>query len=171
MTNEVQGHYFIKFNNQLGLEKTEEDKENEVKWVKTFNTKEDLQQVLNLCKSPEPPMKPFVKLLLKFNRINNLVLKVRRTENLKVFCKDLFLPLVVFSAGFKIRNISDVAFKIFMIIISLSFDVIGFPIRLVTLIPSIFAERLETQLKEKAKKNHPLHQYLIKQKEINPKLM
>ncbi len=172
MTNGVQGHYFIKFEDQSGFEKTEEeDRTNQVIWEKTFENNNGLIPVLNLCKSPEPLNKTRMKWILRFNRIDNLVLKVRRRGNLKVICKDLFLPLVVFAAGMKIRNISDVALIIFLILLSLPFDVLGFPIRLVTLIPSIIADRIENREQKKAKRNHPLYQYLIKQKEIDNKLL
>ncbi len=167
MTNGVQGHYFIKFEVESGFKKTKEDKKNKVKWMKICDNKEDVQQVLDLLQNRETRKKTRVKWLIRFKRTGNYGLRVKRTRNLKVICKNIFLPTAVSMA----RNVNNFALKIFFIIISLPFDVLCFPIRLVTLIPSIIADRIEKREQEKEKRNHPLHQYLIKQTEINSKLL
>ncbi len=74
-----------------------------------------------------------------------------RTNNLKNFSKDFFLPTTI-NHAVKVQNIVD---KIFAVLAALPLDVLTFPVRLLTCIPRIISNTKQEE--------HLLRQYLINQ--------
>lgn len=72
-----------------------------------------------------------------------------RTDNLKNFSKDFFLP-TTFNHAIKVQHTVG---KVFAILASLVLDVLTFPIRLLTCIPRVISNSRRTE--------NPLHNYLI----------
>lgn len=79
--------------------------------------------------------------------------------NFKDFYKDLFLPTVVNRAW----AIDGIVKKSFALLFSLAFDVLFFPIRVVTFIPRAIYNAFQ--------KNHPLYDFLTKQQGIAEKVL
>lgn len=75
-------------------------------------------------------------------------LKPIRTDNLKNFAKDFFLPTFFNQA----IHVDNTAGKIFAILGSLVLDTITFPIRVITCIPRAISNA--------KREEHPLHKYL-----------
>lgn len=73
-----------------------------------------------------------------------------RTHDIKSLAKDLFLPSLV-NAALKVRNVVD---KIFIIIFATIYDLLTFPLRIVTLIPRCIYNSC------KASKKHILSEFL-----------
>lgn len=108
-------------------------------WTKNLDSKEEFDAVEALCKS----------------RCNIYVIPAMlvpaRTNNIKNFSMDLFLP-TFFSQALKVKN--TVA-KCFAILSSLIFDIATLPIRLLTAAPWVLINKKTARIE-----NHPLHQYL-----------
>jgi len=84
--------------------------------------------------------------------LGSLIMPVR-TDTLSNFCQDFFLP-GLFNQALKTK---DVASKIILCILMPIYDVITFPIRLISVIP-----RCTIYKKLYEKETHPLYIYLIK---------
>jgi len=82
-----------------------------------------------------------------------------RSDSCKNFCKDFFLPTLI-NQAIKVKSMAG---RVFAAFFALLFDLITFPIRLLTCIP--------TALCNKKKATHPLHKFLRTQKDVDPKLL
>lgn len=107
--------------------------------VKNFNSLEEFQAVSNLCDNKR-----------RISWLESLIIPVR-TDTLRNFCQDFFLP-GLFNEALKTK---DVALKIFLCIMMPIYDVITFPIRLITVIPRFIYNAIYP------KEAHPFYQYLI----------
>jgi len=107
--------------------------------IKNFNSVEEFQAVANLCDNKR-----------RISWLESLIIPVR-TDNFNSFCKDFFLP-GLFNEALKTK---DVALKIFLCIMMPIYDIITFPIRLITVIPRSIYNAMHP------KEAHPFYQYLI----------
>lgn len=82
-----------------------------------------------------------------------------RSDNCKNFCKDFFLPTLINQA----LQVKSMAGRVFAAFFAILFDLITFPIRLLTCIPTVICN--------KKRNTHPLHKYLSTQKNVDPKLL
>lgn len=118
---------------------------NNTRWENNLSD-EDFKQVEGYCKSRNSvPIIP-------------AIFKPVRTNNLKNFAKDFFLPTTI-NRAIKVQNTVG---RIFAILFSLVLDTITFPIRLLTCIPRVISNSKQGE--------HPLFKYLKDQK-VDKKLL
>lgn len=108
-------------------------------FVADFPNLAGLQGVLNLCDNKR-----------RISWLESLIIPVR-TDTLGNFCQDFFLPSL-FNEALKTK---DVALKIFLCIMMPIYDVITFPIRLITVIPRCIYNAMHP------KEAHLFYKYLI----------
>lgn len=89
----------------------------------------------------------------EFREIKYCSIITARTNNLNNFAKDFFLPTFVNTA----LKFHSIWLKIFESPVFLIWDIVTFPIRVITLIPRIIYNQYY------AKEKHPLYLYLIKE--------
>ncbi|NGX34129.1 MAG: hypothetical protein K1060chlam1_00478 [Candidatus Anoxychlamydiales bacterium] len=85
-----------------------------------------------------------------------------RTHNLLDFSKDFFLPHSVNHTIDFIGKVQNIAGKIFLMLASLVFDIVTFPLRLLTFIPRIISNSQQKPI--------PFYEYL-KGQNVDPKLL
>lgn len=113
---------------------------NETLFFKEFSTQQEFEAVEKLCVNVE-----------RVGWLGSLIMPVR-TDNLRNFCEDFFLP-GFFNVALKTN---DTALRVFLCLLMPIYDIITLPLRAITAIPRALYNAYHS------KESHPFHQYLTR---------